>query len=252
MVIPPAATIDDVLDRLDLVIDQCRQRRSRLGYFAVLYHGVTRRVQQAIAAGRFEDGARLERLDVIFAQRYLSAIERFWRGEAPTHSWAVAFRAARQWPPIILQHLLLGMNAHINLDLAIAAVQTAPGSDLLALRRDFDEISQLLVEMILDVQARIERVSPWFWLLDRVGGRTDEQLCAFALQVARRRAWQVAEQLARVAPDGIDQAIAANDQIVARLGRGLYFPSVWLGTAHLIIRLREVDDVPRVIEALRL
>jgi len=237
---------------LDQVIVRCIQQRSKLGYFAVLYRNVTWRVQQAITAGRFEDGARLERLDVIFARRYLHAIEQFWRGEAPTHSWSVAFNAARLWPPMILQHLLLGMNAHINLDLAIAAVQTAPGSDLPALKRDFDEISQLLIEMILDIQARIETVSPWFWVLDRVGGRTDEQLCAFALQVARQRVWHTAEQLAMTAQDGLEQAIDMHDRLVAGLGRGLYFPGFWLGSAHLLIRLREVDDVPRVIEALRL
>lgn len=248
----PPTTIDEVLVQLDQVIARCRDRRSKLGYFAVLYRNVTWRVQQAIAAGRFEDGERLERFDVLFAQRYLHAIEQFWRGETPTRSWAVAFQAARLWPPIILQHLLLGMNAHINLDLAIAAVQTAPGSNLPTLKRDFDEISRLLIEMILDVQARIEQVSPWFWLLDRVGGRTDEQLCAFAMQVARQRAWQVAEQLAPITPERQAQAIAVHDQLVAGLGRGLYFPSLRLGSAHLLIRLRELDDVPKVIDTLRL
>lgn len=248
----PYATIGDVLTHLDSVIAQCRQKRSKLGYFAVLYRNVTWRVQQAMLAGRFEDAARMERLDVLFAQRYLQAIEQFWRGEAPSQSWTVAFNAARFWPFTILQHLLLGINAHINLDLAIAAVQTAPGRELPALKHDFDEISLLLIEMIEAVQARIERVSPWFWLIDRVGGRTDEQLCAFAMQATRYRAWQVAEQLALTAPDQLTPVIAGHDHVVARLGRGLYFPTFMLGTAHLLIRLRELDDVPQVMELLRL
>ncbi len=248
----PYATIGDVLTHLDLVIARCRQKRSKLGYFAVLYRNVTWRVQQSMTAGRFEDAARMERLDVLFAQRYLQAIEQFWRGEAPSHSWTVAFNATRLWPLIILQHLLLGINAHINLDLAIAAVQTAPGSELPALKHDFDEISLLLSEMVDDVQVRIAQASPWFWLIDRVGGRTDEQLCAFAMQAARHRAWQVAEQLAQTAPDQRAHVIAGHDQLVAGLGRGLYFPTFMLGTAHLLIRLRELDDVPQVMELLRL
>lgn len=247
----PYSTISDVLAQMDHVIARCIQQRSKLGYFAVLYRNVTLRVQQAIAAGRFDDGARLERLDVLFAQRYLRAVESFWQGNAPTQSWSVAFEAARRWPPIVLQHLLLGVNAHINLDLAIAAAQTAPGSELPALKRDFDQITLLLNEMILEIQARIEQVSPWFWLLDRVGGRTDEQLCAFALGAARRLAWRMAEQLAVSTPKQFDQAVVVHDRLVAGLGRGLYFPGFQLGTALLIIRLRELDDVPRVIEALR-
>jgi hypothetical protein len=252
---PPTApnlTIGDVIAHIDRMIERCIRERSKLGYFAMLYRNVTARVQQAIAAGRFEDGPRMERLDVIFASRYLDALDQFWRGEAPTRSWWVAFRAARLWPPIILQHVLLGVNAHINLDLAIAAAQTAPGNELPALQRDFDEITVLLNEMILEVQARIEQVSPWFWLLDRVGGRTDEQLCAFALRAARHVAWRAAEQLSVATPKQFEQAVAFHDQLVAGLGRGLYFPNFRLGTGLLLIRLREMDDVPKVIEALRM
>jgi len=250
--VPPHLTLGDVIAQMDRVVERCIQQRSRLGYFAVLYRNVTVRVQQAIAAGRFEDGARLERLDVTFANLYLHALEQFWRGDSPTHSWAVAFEAARRWPPIILQHMLLGMNAHINLDLAIAAARTAPGSELPALKQDFFEITVLLNEMLEDVQARIAQVSPWFWVLDRVGGRTDEQLCAFGLRASRQVAWRAAEQLAVAAPGQFEQMVDAQDRLVAGLGRGLYFPSFRLGTGLLLIRLREMGDVPKVIEALRL
>ena len=46
--------------------------------------------------------------------------------------------------PVILQHLLLGINAHINLDLGIAAVETSPGNQLAPLKNDFDMINKLL------------------------------------------------------------------------------------------------------------
>src|SRR5690606_41399624 len=65
---------------------------------------------------------------------------------------------AETWSPLVLQHLLLGMNAHINLDLGIAAAETAPGTALPALKRDFDEITTLLGEMLDDVQDRIGRI----------------------------------------------------------------------------------------------
>jgi hypothetical protein len=103
----------------------------------------------------------MERLDVIFANRYLDALNQFWRGETPTQCWSVAFQSTRQWSPIILQHLLLGMNAHINLDLAIAAAQVAPGNKLPGLKRDFEEITVLLSEMIQGMEQRIEQVSPF-------------------------------------------------------------------------------------------
>jgi hypothetical protein len=254
MTIPvlPCQTIGDVIARLDQVIECCINERSRLGYFATLYRNVTVRVRDAIAAGRFEDGPRMERLDVIFANRYLDALDRFWRGQQPPTSWSVAFHAARRWRPVIFQHMLLGMNAHINLDLAIAAAQTSPGSDLPGLKRDFQEITVLLGEMIDSVQERIDQVSPWFRIIDYVGGRTDEQVCAFAIKTARNLAWKAAEELAVAAPDKYKQEIASHDQIVAELGRKIQSPGRLVRAALYLVRVRESNQVPVVIEALRL
>src|SRR5262245_19008943 len=114
-------TIDDVLVELDQIIHQARETRDRLGYFAVLYRNVTIKVKEGIAAGLFEDGPRMEKLDVTFASRYLAALDSFRRGQPWSKCWLVCFRLAPGWRPIILQQLLAGMNAHINFDLGIAA-----------------------------------------------------------------------------------------------------------------------------------
>jgi len=44
-------------------------------------------------------------------------------GQTPTESWVKAFDATEFWWLIVLQHLLMDMNAHINLDLGIAAAE---------------------------------------------------------------------------------------------------------------------------------
>jgi hypothetical protein len=245
----PAGTIDDVLARLDGIVDRCLSEGSRLGYFAALYRSVTRRVRDGIASGRFEDGPRMERLDVIFAGRYLDAVERLWNGEAPTRSWDLAFRAAGWRSPTILQHLLLGMNAHINLDLAVAAAEVA-GDALPGLKRDFDEVTVLLDEMIQDVQERIEGVSPWFAVIDAAGGRTDEAIGAFAIGKSRSLAWCAAEALVPLGPEARAREISCHDGVVFAVGRGLLSPGPLLRTALLVARARETRPVPEVIEAL--
>ena len=250
--VAPRETIDDILQRMDGIIERCVRERCRLGYFAVLYRDVTVQVRAAIAAGEFDDGPRTERLDVIFATRYLDALERYWRGEQPTRSWLVAFESAFRWRPIVLQHLLLGMNAHINLDLGIAAARTSPGAELPALRDDFERITGLLDAMIRDVQARIERVSPWFRLIDRVGGRSDERIAGFAIGEAREIAWRAAERLAVVAPEDQEREIALQDAAVALLARAIRSPGLLLGSALEVIRVAERRRVPEVIEALRM
>ena len=68
----------------------------------------------------FEDGVRMERLDVTFANRYLDAFYSWIAGKQITNSWKIAFDSVAQSKSLVIQHLLLGMNAHINLDLGIA------------------------------------------------------------------------------------------------------------------------------------
>src|SRR4030095_5101492 len=102
-----AQTIDEVIARLTDIIDSSRQDPSRLGYFAALYRKVAISVKQGVLNGRFEDGSRMEALDVNFANRYLEAYELHRKGGTPTAAWQVSFEAAGHWRPLILEHLPL-------------------------------------------------------------------------------------------------------------------------------------------------
>ena len=246
----PATSIAEVVARLDAAIDRSRTENSRLGIFACLYRQVTVRVGEGIAAGRFQDGPRMERLDVIFANRYLAALEAYQAGRRATRSWKAAFDAARGADLLILQHLLLGINAHINLDLGIAAAETAPGAEIKALKHDFDEISNLLGEMLNDVQDRIARVSPWMGFLDRFGMRSDEEVCTFCLGGSRDLAWRWAQRFAVLERGRLPQEIDALDRIVAELARAIHKPHVWVRPVLMAIRLREPRDVAKVLDAL--
>ena len=87
------STIEDVLVRMDQIVEECKQEQSRIGYFAILYRQVTRRVRDGILAGEFEDNPRMEILDVIFAKRFIDAYELWKSGKNPTESWRLAFEA---------------------------------------------------------------------------------------------------------------------------------------------------------------
>lgn len=72
--IPQAATIDEVIQLLQEIIQQSITEKSTKGYFAVLYLKVTQKVKEGIQNGTFENGPRMEKLDVIFANRYIKRI----------------------------------------------------------------------------------------------------------------------------------------------------------------------------------
>ena len=248
--IPQPETIDDVLVALDQIIEWSKAEKSRLGYFAALYKKVTLKVKEGIEKEFFEDGPRMERLDVVFATRYLDALKAFEAGEKPTESWQVAFDASGKWRYLILQQLLVGINAHINLDLGIAAATIAPGDKLPALRTDFDRINEILFSLVKEVEDEIGEVSPWLGWLARFGGKLGDELIRFSLGIARRGAWRLARRLAPWPQEDWGPEIGLRDEGTARVGRDILSPGPVLGFGVWLIRLRESNDVRHIIQVL--
>ncbi len=247
----PAQTIDEVLAQLDQIIFNARRDRDRLGFFATLYRNVTLKVKEGIAAGFFEDGPRMERLDVTFANRYLAALDSFRHGAQPSKCWRVSFEAAATWPPIILQHLLLGMNAHINFDLGIAAQEVAPGAQLPALEHDFNQINNILGGMVVKVRSDVEAVSPWIKFLDQIDPAGQGEFIKFSLDKARQSAWLVATMINSWPPEHLPRKLRILDDGVALLGNIVRSPRDLLLRFGLhVIRARESNDIQHVIDVL--
>ena len=199
----------------------------------------------------FDDGPRMEHLDVTFANRYLAALDSFRRGANLSKCWLVALQATAEWSPIILQHLLIGMNAHINFDLGIAAQATAPGAELLSLQRDFDQINSILGRMIIKIRTDVEEVSPWIKLLDRLDPAAEDKLINFSLDKARQSAWLVAVMINSTPPADLTRKLRILDDGVTMLGTLVRSPKNLLLRLGLhLIRARESSDVQHVIDAL--
>jgi len=77
----------------EAIITGAETRGRRTGFFAALYHKVTSQVKDGIAKGIFNDGPRMKRLDVLFANRYFAALESRQNGQPLTRSWKVALDA---------------------------------------------------------------------------------------------------------------------------------------------------------------
>ncbi len=243
-----ANTIDDVIDELGKIIDWAKENDSRLGYFPALYRMVTIRIKEGIAAGEFENGPRMEKLDVVFANRYLSAFHA-WQADQPfTESWKVTFDAAEKWRYIVLQHLFVGMNAHINLDLAIAAAKVAPGDGIFDLEPDFKKITNILNDLTESVQNDLAEVWPLLRILKMFSGRIEDWLAGMGMTIARDIAWGNAVNLSKLNRAELAKQIGQLDRDVAALGKLILSPS-WLGNIVVrFIRLGEWKSVDEVID----
>lgn len=219
----PAQTIDEIIIQLEGIIQHCIDTNNRAGYFAALYHRVTCRIKDGIANNEFEDNARMERLDVLFAMRYINAWNQWQSGQAPTASWRVAFEAA-QSKGLVMQHLLLGINAHINLDLGIATAETMQGYPIAGIQKDFNAINTVLASLVNVVEQEIFKVSPLMFLLDTLGKSFDEMMVEFSINTAREGAWQFAVELSGKTGAAYIDCIAVRDTAIAGLANNLAHP----------------------------
>src|SRR5258708_22920595 len=95
-------TIDEVIVELDQIVLRARNQRDRLGFFAALYRNVTIRVKAGITAGLFENGPRMEKLDVTFANGFLAALGPFRNGRPFRKCWLDSVPIAARVPPLHL------------------------------------------------------------------------------------------------------------------------------------------------------
>lgn len=208
-------------------------------------------MKEKIADGYFENNNRMEKLDVIFANRYLEAYNNLHEGRSCTKGWMLSFNASRSWSPLVIQHLLLGMNAHISLDLGIAAAEVSKGKDIQLLHSDFLKINEILSSLVDEVQDQLSRIWPLLKPIDWLAGNLDESIANFGIGIARDAAWKVAVDYSEIEnADGKKQYIIERDLSVAKFGSKLAYPGLSLNMAIRFFRLLEIGSVKKKIKIL--
>ncbi len=214
-----AKTIDEVIENLEQIIQSSKTEENPLGYFAALYYKVTISVKDKLGKNYFEDDERMEQLDVIFANRYLSAYFNYTTCKPTTKSWENTFKSSHIRNLIVLQHLLLGMNAHINLDLGIAAAEISTKSTIADLHSDFNKINELLASLLDEVQSDLAKIWPMLFVLMKFFNKTDDLIANFSMNIARDGAWKFANELVNEKLENRDNFIAIRDEKIFNISK---------------------------------
>lgn len=232
-------------DTIDGLRDVALGADDASGYFPALYARVTSRIDDEVRAGRFADGEAMIRFADAFAGWYL-------RPQTGVEPWPGCWQAAADVTAdrrlLIVQHLLLGINAHVNHDLPQVVVALAEDDgDLAAMRGDFDAVNRVLAATMPDVVRDLGRVSGW---VNGVAARWGKRLFHFSLEAARDQAWRSAVILDSLDPveraaqaDRLDDAVRVLAYLVTRPPR----PAAWLIP---VARRLEEDEPRRVTESL--
>jgi len=160
------ANVREALRALDAVTERLLGDDDARATFPDVYAIVTRQIADRVDLGAgafFHDPRWISRLAGRFCERYLDTLRWSMDGGAQDcDAWDIAYAACARGGRLPIQHLMLGISAHINYDLAIgiyrtlAEAEAAP--DARALRRykhDFDRVNDLLQASIPEVFAHL-------------------------------------------------------------------------------------------------
>lgn len=188
-------SVPEVISSFEWLENEFFQQEDLRGVFTTAYLHITRSITKAIQEKTFQNNAWSEIYLLRFANLYRTALLNYEVSDDTfvPKSWRVAFDLAKNKEGLIIQHLLLGINAHINHDLAIALYDVKIDPDRDQKYADHTEINLILEKATDELKLKVaEKYAPIFERLDRAFGTIDDELTGFSIPKAREHAWSFA------------------------------------------------------------
>lgn len=187
----PYASVSDAKERLHELLAAFEARGDRRADFLSVYVRTTDAVADRIERGRFADSDWVADYLVAFANHYREAVLAHETGHMKhlPAAWRVAFRVADRGDASALRTAALGVNAHVNHDLALALDEVGVDADRHARRADHRAVTEIIAGLADGVRDA---------LLARDGGDAPEpepDQVAAAIGGCRERAWRTAVAL---------------------------------------------------------
>lgn len=217
-------SVPEVIDSFKWLEEYFFIRHDLRGVFTTAYLHITQSIGAAIEENSFRNNSWSRDYLICFANLYREAILNYENGniDLVPKSWKCSFDLAENTEGFIIQHLLLGINAHINHDLALALHQVTIDPNRDEKYTDHTDINIILEKATDGLKRNVtEKYAPILQRLDRGFGTIDDDIIAFSIPKAREHAWSMAIALT-AAPTEFEKKIlkkSLDEQaaVVARL-----------------------------------
>ncbi len=121
--------------------------------FNTTYLIITRAVAGRLGKNYFEQDSLMQKFDIIFAQYYFDALSGYISGKSIAGAWLILFDACERDSCLQSQYMALGVNAHVNNDLAFSLREMEDNNQNDFLKINF-VIRQSLSEVILSLNEK--------------------------------------------------------------------------------------------------
>lgn len=195
-----------------------------VGVFNRVYLSVTEEVGRHLDDGRFPDTGAAVTLDVLFAERYLRAVDAVATDRRPPACWRPLFQLRRHPGVRPLQFALAGINAHIGHDLPLAVMDACRtlGCEPADLEDEFDRVGDILVSLEESIREDLMPGPDLFQVADPL----THLLGSWSLERARDSAWATARAMRALAelPAVAEEFTSRLDGAVGLVSRMLLTP----------------------------
>lgn len=236
----PFASIEQGWEGMTCIKEYFLSNNDRRGLFTSIYVAVTEGVKEAIQKGIFNDGQWMAFYDFTFANFYRTALLNWELGNisAVPKAWSKSFDAAKNNDDIlIMQHALLGVNAHINNDLAqvIAKLNITENTNMK--HNDSLLVNPVIIDVYKSIMPGFIRLYTPVVNATKYLQQLDETV-SYLESTLREKAWEFAFQLIASQNNTVYHALLVDE---------LNFKSATY--ADVIIEANDVD--PTVVKAMR-
>lgn len=195
LVAEPFTSVEETYRTLHELEQLFRNRNDRRAVFLTVYARVTREVANGIDRGEFENPEWVAEYLVTFADFYRRALLDFETGtmESLPGPWRFFFRATGTDDTLVVQSAVLGINAHVNYDLALALQTVGIDHDRVTKYKDHRRINAILWRLVDETLDRLaKRYAPGIATIADATGPFGEAIWFFALAIGREGAWWIA------------------------------------------------------------
>ncbi len=195
--------LDESLVSMRKALDYYHERNDYRAIFLRGYYIITVEVHAAVnQLGDYQeqiffDPRWIDALAGKFSSLYFRSLTTFERGPGAERAWKLAHKMAMQKTSTVALDLILGLNAHINYDLAYGIYlnlkeHNDQSNHLLLPRRKFDhdQVNNILVRCIPKISETLTRdYGGGIALVSRLMQNLDEMLTESGLKYYRERVW---------------------------------------------------------------
>jgi hypothetical protein len=233
----PYVDVKETHGCLQELLSAFESRDDRRAVFLSIYTEMTGAVAERVRQGWFADPEWVGDYLVAFANLYREAIRDYERGNLSSLAdpWQLAFEAAEERDSLVLQDALLGVNTHINYDLALAVDEAGVDSNRQRKYDDHSRITDVIAHVVDDAQDQlVEYGADGIETVDDSLGRVDETISVLTIDECRDSAWRT--------------AIALNSRFESRRRLARWINDVTsTGAAYAILSTKTSDHLQEVL-----